>query len=268
MLNTNIVKAATTKRRKRKAKKRTGKRRKGGWKPTRLLTTKEAREAVNFADDQRMNLALDFRPPDHIGDGDDSKRKRWIVQKLNRLFEALNRRLRRHDPSHAGTIAFTVFEKRAASDGKEAVALHAHCMLKVSRADRDVIERHCDGKILRAEWIEGPGSYKRRLEKARYVTKQRQPVQPEYEALYRWYYDSKTSLPVPGKRISYTKAAMAELELYRQKIADRKAARMASKAARDAPPPPSTPVQLHRGNGPNARPHPAIVGMDVGTGTN
>lgn len=186
------------------------KQRKGGWQPTTRIPWADVKDALFLVSRCHLNVSFDIMPPS----GSDSERKRFIQQRVAHLMEAIKRR-RGQNP-----IGFYAYEK-GGPNGRD---LHGHLMLRVEHADFDIVERVADGIIIDATFLATPAA---REAKASYITKQRQVLAPDFEARIKHRYEANPA-PVPGKRISFTKAAQAVLLERRAERARLKAARLSS----------------------------------------
>jgi hypothetical protein len=176
-------------------KKGTGKR---GRKPTKYLEWHEVKAIIQLVYETRINAVVDIKPPFEI-EGD-MPRKQFIQDFTRRLFQALKRRGQK-------VIAATIYEKGGPNDAP----LHAHVLIRIEPKNRDVLERFADLPVIRCEWLDTVADARA---KAKYRTKQRRPLSPEFEAVNGHTYQ-KDVKPVPGVKLSLTRAAkalMADLE--------------------------------------------------------
>jgi DNA-binding transcriptional regulator YiaG len=156
----------------------------------------------------RLNVFATLRSPTGLTD---VERKRVIARRTAHLGQALQRRGQPH-------IGMTFFEKRSGGD------LHAHHLVHVEHKNIDVIERWADiydpKPVKRREKLDVPIHARPAVATdIGYVTKQRLPFSPEYEA--RCPHRRQRGAVIPGKRWTATREALALLETKPEPVAAR-----------------------------------------------
>lgn len=185
----------------------------GGYQPTKYLSWDNVKDAKYLTMKYRLNVSLDIMPPE----GTDIERKRYIAKKVAHIAEAIKRRRGK------APITVIVFEK----GGPQNRSLHGHVLMRVERRDYDIIDRKADGVIIKAAFLNTAAA---REAKANYITKQRRPLSPDFEARQQHRYE-RNPAPVPGKRISFCKYAKALLQTRWEAQAAAKTERAARQAA-------------------------------------
>jgi hypothetical protein len=127
--------------------------------------------------------------------GDASSRKRFIHGKLAHVGQALKRKGYQH-------IGLTVFEH----GGPNGNDLHAHQLIVLPTGGERIIGAYIDDLIVDLRAIAPDERHK----VADYISKQRRPLSPDFEADNGHRYETDVK-PVPGKKLSFTKAATQAL---------------------------------------------------------
>jgi hypothetical protein len=204
------LRAATPK--KRKATKKQD----SGWPETRYLEHDEFKQAkfdayLIAASGYRWSIFVSLMPPDYLSD---AGKQKWIRRKLGRLGQALERRGQPY-------ISQTTLEKKRG--GK----LHGHALIYVLPENFDMIERHAD-KFLRVarKKLDGEISVEFHAEVIGatpddlrnvilYSLKQHRFAGKYEESRKFWI---KMGDPIKGRRLSYSKTALAILAKEKAKL--------------------------------------------------
>jgi hypothetical protein len=169
-------------------------RKKGGWKALAGLWWDEVKEVFSFAEAAAWaGKPLSFvtvRPCDTALEADDTLRKRNLCNKAKDIIQAIGGRGK--VPRQPAVPAVTVYEKRPGS------FLHAHMLAHVAPGN-DALARVSDGTIIRSRPAV-PSD-------AGYLTKQRLPLSPEFEATTT--HKRQASVKIPGPRRSFNADAVA-----------------------------------------------------------
>jgi hypothetical protein len=164
-------------------------RKKGGWKTRRGLSWQEVKQAYKLKLLARkarlpLNRFVSIRPPAPVLARGDAKAKRWLSFAVNRIVQIVRGRCAH--PRQAKVPCVTVYEKERGG------AIHCHLLLHENRDD-SAIERIADGTVIDVK----PAINKH----IGYITKQRRPQSPEFEATIN--HRRKSSDPIRGVLISF-----------------------------------------------------------------
>jgi DNA-binding XRE family transcriptional regulator len=200
----------------RKTGARKGKR---GPKGSTYLTMQQVRELNDFGFSAKragkaLNRMVTIRAPKDVPD---AVGKRIISRTVAHVGQALQRRNHPH-------VGVTVYEK-----GEH---LHAHHLLHVSRAKREVVDRFHDGEDVDVRPADAGAIF--------YVSKQRKHCQPDVEReLQKRGFGWRPSARIEGPRVSFTKAARQLLD----RTTSRPPAHVSASPIAAAPAPPAWPVE-------------------------
>ena len=167
-------------------------RRKGGWKTRRGLNMQEVKRAHELNKLAKeaglpLNRFVSIHPPPEILARGDGKAKRWLSSRTSDVMRTVRRR---STPRQAKVPCMTVYEKARGG------SLHCHLLLHEARGN-SAIERIADGTI-----IDVKTAVKKHID---YITKQRRPLSPEFEATTT--HRRKSSDPITGVLISFNEDA-------------------------------------------------------------
>jgi hypothetical protein len=178
-------------------------RKKGGWKALAGLWWDEVKEVFSFVDaaacaDKPLSFVT-LRLYDAALEADDRLCKRNLCNKAKDIIQAIGGRGK--VPRQPDVPAVTVYEKRPGS------VLHAHMLAHVAPGN-DALARKSDGHVV--------SSRPAVPSDAGYLTKQRLPLSPEFEATTT--HKRQASVKIPGPRLSFNADAVALMAAHPEAI--------------------------------------------------